>query len=421
MQNSTKQRLKWIEMDRNSKLVIDTKEQLDNFNMEYSEHLEKRVELERLVGICAYTIENSKERMMQLDGLIKVSVVNKKRFEDQVKALRNRLKPGPTTLDEYFDLFSKMEEAQTETYNIFQSELTDQMSEAEISIESLTGQLSEAETGVAEVIREMSEVRGRMDNASDGYIDARIQMALLKDRRGRLKNRVNSLKTEMDRLKRDLNDAEAEALIKGTRIDAGRNSDEILLEIRKISGILMGLVDVPENAEEMYESYNRTFKELQERVEQVKKSRRQVLMEIEERTKKWLEVMRDLLVEVNSRYQSLLSMLQATGEVRLVNTHDIEEAGLEIWVGFKGAQSSRLDPYTHSGGERSTSIMAFLLALQQNVLSPFRAVDEFDLHMGSLDQYVAITPSQITFRGNYIHIIMVHKTNGVSSVRVVEE
>jgi len=93
------------------------------------------------------------------------------------------------------------------------------------------------------------------------------------------------------------------------------------------------------------------------------------------------DVIHNLLDEVNARYQSLLSMLQARGEVRLINPSDIEEAGLEIFVSFKGGQLSRLDPYTHSGGERSTTVMAFLLALQQNILSPFRAVDEFDLHM----------------------------------------
>ncbi len=76
--------------------------------------------------------------------------------------------------------------------------------------------------------------------------------------------------------------------------------------------------------------------------------------------------------------------------------------------------------------------MAFLLALQQNVLSPFRAVDEFDLHMdpknkevvsefivstmeGTKDQYMAITPSQVTFKGKDVHIIMVHKTEDISS------
>jgi len=159
--------------------------------------------------------------------------------------------------------------------------------------------------------------------------------------------------------------------------------------------------------------------------------------EIEQRTKRWRDVMRGLLTEVNAKYLSLLSMLQATGEVRLTEATDIEEAGLEIWVGFKGAVPSRLDPYTHSGGERSTSVMAFLLSLQQNIVSPFRAVDEFDLHMdpknkevvsefivktmeGSDDQYMAITPSQITFQGKDIHIILIHKTEGQSTVQVVE-
>ncbi len=40
---------------------------------------------------------------------------------------------------------------------------------------------------------------------------------------------------------------------------------------------------------------------------------------------------------------------------------------------------------------------------------------------GSHDQYMAITPSQVTFRGKDIHIIMVHKTEDISTVRVVEE
>jgi chromosome segregation ATPase len=82
--------------------------------------------------------------------------------------------------------------------------------------------------------------------------------------------------------------------------------------------------------------------------------------------------------------------------------------------------------------------MAFLLALQQNVISPFRAVDEFDLHMdphnkevvsdfivstmeGTHDQYMAITPTQITFKGKDVHIIMVHKSETASEPRIVEE
>jgi chromosome segregation ATPase len=367
---------------------------------------------------------------------VKSSRESQRKFEVGAETLRERLKSGPTTLDDYFNLLSEIEESQTKAYDTWLSELSEQRSGVDATVESLSKQLSEADSGVKDVIEEMNIMGVHIDEANDRYVEGRISLALLKDRRGRLKRRMEELKGDIDRMRRDLNDAEAEALIKGARVDTGRTSEEILGDIRKTSGILLGLANVSEEAEAMHESYSRTFNELQEKVEKVRESRRQVMEEIDERTGRWTEVMRNLLEEVNSRYQSLLSMLQATGEVRLTNANDIEEAGIEIWVGFKGAEPSRLDPYTHSGGERSTSVMAFLLSLQQNVLSPFRAVDEFDLHMdprnkevvsefivktleGSPDQYIAITPSQVTFRGTDTHIIMVQKTEGVSTIRAV--
>ena len=425
------------EMERNGKLVLDANEELKRYQASWMGLVEKRVDFERTIGICEYTIGNSKDQLVQIGGLLESSSENRKRFEAGAESLRNSLKAGPTTLDDYFNILAEIEETQSEAYDTWNSELEGQRSGISSSIDSLGLRLGEAEAGARDVIQEMERVRVGIDEANDRYIDARIQMALLRDRRGRLRRRIDSLKAELDRLIRDLNDAEAEAIIKGARVETGRSSEEILGEIRKVSGILMGMADVTENAEEMYESYSRTFNELQERVDQVRESRRKVMEEIDQRTRRWRDVMRGLLTEVNTRYLSLLSMLQATGEVRLTEATDIEEAGLDIWVGFKGAVPSRLDPYTHSGGERSTSVMAFLLSLQQNVVSPFRAVDEFDLHMdpknkevvsefivktmeGSDDQYMAITPSQITFQGNDIHIIMIHKTEGQSTVQVVE-
>jgi chromosome segregation protein len=120
--------------------------------------------------------------------------------------------------------------------------------------------------------------------------------------------------------------------------------------------------------------------------------------------------------------------------VRLANGSDIEAAGLEILVGFKGSEAVPLDSYTQSGGERTTATMSFLLALQQHVRSPFRAVDEYDIHMDpknreliaqmlisavndSTAQYVVITPSQITFAKEDVNIITVQNVEGKSIVR----
>lgn len=139
---------------------------------------------------------------------------------------------------------------------------------------------------------------------------------------------------------------------------------------------------------------------------------------------------------VNGEYQRIMSQTLATGEVQLSNPQDIETAGLDIYVGFKGSKSVALDAYTQSGGERTTATMAFLLALQQHVRSPFRAVDEYDIHMDPRNremiakvlltiikdasaQYVVITPSQITFAQQDANVITVQNVEGKSIVREV--
>jgi len=147
-------------------------------------------------------------------------------------------------------------------------------------------------------------------------------------------------------------------------------------------------------------------------------------------------VIQSLLDRVNLEYQKILAQSQAVGEVGLVNGHDIEAAGLEILVGFKGGKPVPLNAYTQSGGERTTATMSFLLALQQHVRSPFRAVDEYDVHMDPKNreiiaqtlistvknanaQYVVITPSQVTFTKDEVNIISVQNVEGKSIIKEV--
>ncbi len=425
------------EMARNTQNIVDSESSLREMRTHRNDLIEKRIASERAIGVNEYSINAAKEQITQLDRILKNSQEQRQRFESSFKSLLSQVQGSDTKLDDYFSLFTQIEETQVESYDSLNTEFGSQKMVNQTSLESFSNQLSAAEEESLRLMNEMEGVRRGIEQSNDKYIDSRIRLALLKDRRQRLSRRVQLLQGEIDRANRDLKDSEAEALIRGPRIETGRTGDDILNEIRKTQGILMGMANIPDEAEEMYESYNETYKEIQKGIEEVRANRIRILQEIEERQKRWREMTETMLDEVNIRYKQLLRKLQAVGEVRLINNHDIEEAGLEMYVGFKGAATQKLDPYTHSGGERSSSVMAFLLALQQNILSPFRAVDEFDLHMdpqnkeavsdfivstmaGTNDQYIAITPSQVTFKGTDVHIIMIHKSETVSIPRLVE-
>ena len=175
---------------------------------------------------------------------------------------------------------------------------------------------------------------------------------------------------------------------------------------------------------------------MKEKAQLVAENREKTLEEVKTRLQSWRTVMENLLERVNLEYQKIMSQTSATGEVQLSNSQDIETAGLEILVGFKGGKPVALDAYTQSGGERTTATMSFLLALQQHVRSPFRAVDEYDIHMDPKNremiakillstikdanaQYVVITPSQITFAQQDANVITVQNIEGKSVVREV--
>ena len=188
--------------------------------------------------------------------------------------------------------------------------------------------------------------------------------------------------------------------------------------------------------EKMYESYSKLYLELKEKARLVAENRQKALEEVNARSEAWRNVIHKLLDQVNIKFQKILSKAYAIGEVKLANEQDIEEAGLDILVGFKGGNPVPLNAYTQSGGERSTATVTFLLALQQHVHSPFRAVDEYDVHMdpknreiianllvnsvtGTDSQYLAITPSQLTFTDKDVHLITVQNVEGSSLIKEV--
>ncbi|MEM2355698.1 MAG: AAA family ATPase [Candidatus Bathyarchaeia archaeon] len=290
-----------------------------------------------------------------------------------------------------------------------------------------------------ELNRRLSErkiLEEQIGKVESQILDTRVRLALLNYRMENAKTNIEELEKTLKDAKAQLDLAVKKAEETGPRIAVVKSVGEILDEIRVTDGYLAALASVSEDVERMYESYSQLYLELKEKARLVAENREKALEEVKARMQAWRTVIQSLLERVNLEYQKILAHVQAVGEVRLVNEHDIETAGLEILVGFKGGKPVPLNAYTQSGGERTTATMSFLLALQQYVRSPFRAVDEYDVHMDPKNreliaqmlistvkdanaQYVVITPSQVTFAQDDIHIITVQNVEGKSIIKEV--
>ena len=274
------------------------------------------------------------------------------------------------------------------------------------------------------------------DKFSAGALDKRVSLALLDFKRERSVNEGKTIEKSLKEAQDNLNAALSKAQESGERIAVLKSAGEIQEEMGLTDGHLAALTSVSEEIERQYESYSKLYLELKEKAQLVAENREKTLEEVKTRMAAWRTVMEELLTRVNVEYQRIMGQTLATGEVKLSNAVDIESAGLDIYVGFKGSRPVALDAYTQSGGERTTATMGFLLALQQHVRSPFRAVDEYDIHMDPKNremiakvlvalikdasaQYVVITPSQITFAAQDANVITVQNLEGKSLVREV--
>lgn len=271
----------------------------------------------------------------------------------------------------------------------------------------------------------------------NSYISFRVKQEVLQFKRDQLEADIKVIVAEREQVTQKLLELVPQQRKAGERIETERKQSEIENEIGLVVAKIEALGEIPEETEEIYANYSKVFAELQEKAKIVAANKRAGLKELEERRKIWKKTIAELLDASTENFQRILASIGATGTARLVNVEDgdIENAGLELYVGFRGSQPVLFDYYTQSGGERSASIMAFLLSIQQMLKSPFRAVDEFDLHMDPRNreeiykmmlsamqgsECLLITPSQITVTDPSVHVIVVQKAYGKSSVREVK-
>lgn len=283
-------------------------------------------------------------------------------------------------------------------------------------------------------LKELGSVDERLDEVVKKYVSLRVDEAVMRYRKGELERELKELQNSLQEARASLTESEKFKDKAGERIETSRTLLEISDEIKFVNAHLLSLGDVPEDAPSMYQAYLKTYNELKQKAEVVGENRKRTIEELEERKRVWRSVMEALIEEVNPTYRSVLGRVGGSGNIRLMNMDDPDRAGVEITVGFRGTSPVLLDAYSQSGGERAVATMAFLLALQDHLKSPVRAVDEFDVHMDPHNresmmrmlfsfmndrsdvQFIVITPSQLSAVGEFANIIFVQNVHGRSEV-----
>jgi chromosome segregation ATPase len=410
-------------------------------------------EVERREKTLKEIREKHEKELIQLGQIVKEAEITSQKLKthkEELESLKNELRK---ILDEFISLEREKAGSQS-TINICEQLLKDlatlggefngfkpQLSlfKAETLkevIQNMKQKLPKLNFEIDEIRRKWRALEDEIEKVEGHVLDSHVKLALLEYRGENIKENIQKLDTELKQVEDSLQSAIMKAEEAGPRIAVVKTVGEILEELRVTDGYLAALSGVSEDVERMYESYSKLYLELKEKAMLVAENREKAMGEVKTRLQAWLTVINSLLNRVSLEYQKILSQAQAVGEVKLINEHDIEAAGLEILVGFKGGKPVPLNAYTQSGGERTTSTMSFLLALQQHVRSPFRAVDEYDVHMDPKNrelmsqmlvsavknanaQYVVITPSQLTFGEGQVNIITVQNVEGKSIVKEV--
>jgi structural maintenance of chromosomes protein 5 len=294
---------------------------------------------------------------------------------------------------------------------------------------------TELDREVSSLQPEISRTEELVTRTMEGYISFRVKSEVLAYRTKVTESEIRDLeksakdyRSELEKMAPDLEKA-------GPRLETLRQPYEVSEELKLVSAHIQKMQDVPDDAEKIYNDYSGNIGELKVKLIQLQDNKKALLSELGERKGVWRKAIDDLVESIDPPYQAVLSAADASGFVKFEEGGDIEDAGINLYVGFRGGSPTTLDPFTQSGGERSVALMAFILSLQSRIVSPMRAMDEFDIHMDprnreamfkmilsqmkqrDASQYIVITPSILTVFDKSAHVITVQAVHGASEVK----
>ena len=349
---------------------------------------------EKLQNLVKKKADSHMDRLEKLRDEKRDLDVEKGKFDEkfqsasvQVRDLENELK----TLIEDKTKTEKGITESSESYGVLKKELIAKEKEN-------ASVLSEIE----KLISDGSKIEGENTEIATevGSLEAKLR---------RIENAVSKLETEKAVIETKLSD------IKGTEgIELVADEALAAKKLTELEGMVAALQSeltafgsVNMKAIEKYELLKKEYDDMTGKLEILKDERQSIFDLMEKIEKRKREVFMETYDVVKKNFEEIFAKLsEGTGTLILDNPKDISESGLIIEASPRGKKLLNIDAL--SGGEKTLTSSAFLLALQQYKPSSFYIVDEID---AALDKENSVKLAKMLSEAAAQFILITHNDN----------
>jgi chromosome segregation ATPase len=140
-----------------------------------------------------------------------------------------------------------------------------------------------------------------------------------------------------------------------------------------------------------YQKYTRAKTILasrQENIEKIDKTSSILKEDVAKRKKRWRQFREHIAMMTDTRFDEVLNRKGSSGQIDF--DHKTKELNLIVQKDSADANSQQRDVKALSGGERSYTTIALLLALGESLETPFRVLDEFDVFLDPVTRKLTI-------------------------------
>jgi len=148
------------------------------------------------------------------------------------------------------------------------------------------------------------------------------------------------------------------------------------------------LAEDPKETLERLQKAKENLELIMKTVKTIEQNRDLLIGDIHMRKKKWKLFRKHIASSTNLLFDQMLNQRGSSGELEF--DHQSRTLNLTVQKDNTDEMSQTKDVKALSGGERSFTTLALLLALGENLETPFRVMDEFDVFLDAMNRKIAI-------------------------------